>query len=62
MESLHASKLLTDEELFRLEDGIADSWEERGEGGAEQVSKLALLSERLASDAALAQQLWRKFA
>ena len=61
LESLHASKLLTDEELFWLEDVIADSLEEAG-GDGEQVAKLALLAERLTSDAALARQLRRKFA
>ena len=65
LESLHASKLLTDEELYRLEDIVADSLEEDeagGSGGGGQVGKLLALSGRVAGDAALARQLRRKFA
>ena len=63
LQSLHASKLLADEELYTIEDAIADSVEE-AEGGAdssELVAKLVVLSGRLAGDAALARQLRRKF-
>ena len=64
LQSLHASKLLTDEELYILEDIIVDSLEEGegGGGGGEQVAKLVALSGRMAGDAALARQLRRKFA
>ena len=61
LESLHAAKLLTDEELYRLEDAIADGVEDE-EGGGERVGKLVALSARLAGDAALARQLRRKLA
>ena len=62
LESLHAAKLLTDEELYRLEDIVADSLEEEEDGSGKQVAKLVALSERVTSDAALARQLRRKFA
>ena len=65
LESMHTCKLLSDEELCKVEDIIADSVEEEGEdeeSGGEQVAKLVALSERLTSDAALARQLRRKFA
>ena len=64
LESLHASKLLTDDELYTLEDVIADSFEEEGSQGGSggRVAKLVVLSERVAGDAALARQLRRKFA
>ena len=61
LESLHASKLLTDDELYTLEDVIADSLEGEGGGSGEQVAKLLVLTERMAGDAALARQLRRKF-
>ena len=61
LESLHAAKLLTDEELYRLEDAIADGVEAE-DGSGEQVAKLVALSGRVAGDAALARQLRRKFA
>ena len=65
LQSLHESKLLTEAELFKLEDIIADSLEEESSGGGscgEQGAKLVLLSERMVGDAALARQLRRKFA
>jgi hypothetical protein len=61
LEGLHAAKLLTDNELYKLEDVIADSLEEEAGGGG-QVAKLVVLSARVAGDAALARQLRRKFA
>ena len=61
LQSLHASKLLADEELYKLEDTIADSLEEEDAGSGGQVAKLIVFSERMAGDAALARQLRRKF-
>ena len=63
LQSMHASKLLVDEELYKLEDIIADSLEEDegGGGGGGQAAKLLALSDRMAGDAALARQLRRKF-
>ena len=63
VESLHASKLLTDEELYRLEDMIADGLEEDGPGGggAQLLTKLVALSSRMAADGAFARQLRRKY-
>ena len=61
LQSLHTSKLLTDDELYTLEDVIADSLEGEA-GGRDELAKLVLLSERMVGDAALARQLRRKFA
>ena len=62
LQSLHASKLLADEELYTIEDAIADSVEaEGGADSSELVGKLVALSGRLGGDAALARQLRRKF-
>lgn len=69
LQALHAAKLLSDEELYRVEDILADSVEAEiapDEGDAAsaqaQVAIMAALSERLAVDATLARQLRRKFA
>ena len=65
LESLHASNLLSDEDLYQVEDVIADSFEEQqdssAEGGGGQLAKMVLLSEKVPGDAALARQLRRKF-
>ena len=61
LQSMHASKLLTDEELYKLEDAIADGMEEDGEGGGQAV-RMVGQSEQMVGDAALARQLRRKFA
>ena len=70
LESLHVAKILSDEELYALEDVIADDAEEAlGEGargGAEEaveggVSRMVALSGRMAGDAAFGRQLRRKF-
>ena len=65
LEALHAAKLLSDDELYRLEDLIADSFEEEtrasGVGVCEQLTSMITLSERIASDSALARQIRRKF-
>ena len=64
VESLHARDMLTDEELYKLEDLVADSLENEepgGGGGGLLLTKLVALSERVAGDAALARQLRRQF-
>ena len=65
LEALRTSKLLSDDELYRLEDLIADSFEEEtrasGVGVREQLTSMITLSERIASDSALARQIRRKF-
>ena len=65
LEGLHTRAMLTDEELYKLEDLIEDSLGEEGGAGGEGgqlVAKLVALSERTPGDAALARQLRRKFA
>ena len=57
LEALHAAKLLADEELYAVEDAIADS-EEAVEG--DRVPVLISLSVKMASDRAFARQLQRK--
>ena len=72
--ALHAAKLLSDEELFAMEDCIADFLEARAasdvvtaeivHANAEvmgKLHKLVALSEGLPNDAAFARQLRRKF-
>jgi hypothetical protein len=77
LESLHAAKILSDEELYALEDVIADDAEaalgEGAKGGAQEeeeeeeeavqggVSRMVALSSRMAGDAAFGRQLRRKF-
>jgi hypothetical protein len=64
VESLHARDMLTDEELYKLEDLVADSLENEEPGGGSGgllLTKLVALSERVAGDAALARQLRRQF-
>ena len=72
LESLHAAKILSDEELYALEDVIADDAEaalgEGTKGGAQEeeavqggVSRMVALSSRMAGDAAFGRQLRRKF-
>ena len=64
LESMHASKLLTDSELQNLEDKIIDSYEDDDTAqahGEDEVSKLIALAERMVHDAPLARQLRRKF-
>ena len=58
---MHAARLLLDDELYKLEDIVADALEEEGEAG-ERVARLVALSGRVSGDAALARQLRRKFA
>ena len=58
LQTLHAAKLLTDDEMFAIEDIIADSDESQGA----QASALVSLSSKMVADAAFARQLRRKFA
>ena len=76
LEALHAAELLKEDELFSIEDKLADvigtsspfgEAEGRGtdDGVArhrEEVAEMVLLSEGIASDKMLARQLRRKFA
>ena len=58
LEALNAAKLLSDDELFAVEDVIGDS---SGEvAGDDRVAMLLALSARMASDSAFARQLRRK--
>ena len=57
LEKLHSSKLLTDEEMWSIEDLIGDSAEGLEE---DRVGLLIALSARMAADAAFARQLRRK--
>ena len=64
-EALHASKLLSDDELYILENLVVDNLEESERSGGEgesndTVNSLVRLSEHVASDAGLAWQLRRK--
>ena len=73
LEALHAAQLLTDEELFSLEDCLADYIEVKASCGvlttetmqtnaaAAKLLKLIVLSEGLGKDAAFARQARRKF-
>ena len=58
LEALSAAKLLTDDELFAVEDVIADSSGEPS--GDDQLTMLLALSARMATDSAFARQLRRK--
>eukprot|EP01043_Picozoa_sp_COSAG02_P000337 COSAG02_NODE_6_length_64796_cov_76.792865_20_plen_442_part_00 len=71
LEALHSAKLLADEEMFALEDIIADSFddqdhEDEDDGGSrvvacEKVTSLVTLSGRIASNASFARQVRRKY-
>ena len=56
LESLHAAKLLADEELYAVEDIIADC-----DAEDDRVSALVALSGKMAADKAFARQLRRKY-
>jgi hypothetical protein len=58
LEAVHASKLLGDEELYAIEDLIADSTEE---DGGDRVAALISLSSKMVADGAFARQIRRKF-
>jgi hypothetical protein len=72
LEALHAAKLLGDEDLYAVEDAIADSSfegrsapaqgeeeKEEEEGGNQRVARLIALSAKVTSDRAFARQLQR---
>ena len=58
LETLHAAKLLADEELYAFEDILAE--EDDVDGG--RVPALITLSGKMAGDGAFARQLRRKYA
>jgi hypothetical protein len=67
LQALYKAKLLTDEELFTIEDVLADCVEVMSGGGScvgiavvGEVVKIVALSERIGSDASFARQLRRK--
>ena len=71
LDALHQAKLLTDDEVYKLEDCVADFIECRSSvtvaaaemgAAAETAKKLVGLSEGVAKDGMLARQLRRKFA
>ena len=57
LETLHAAKLLADEELYAVEDIIAE--EDDADG---RVTALITLSGKMVADGAFARQLRRKYA
>jgi len=59
LEAVHAAKLLSDEELFALEDAIADA--DEAPDGDGRVVRMVALSVRMSADAAFSRQLRRKF-
>jgi len=70
LEALHTAQLLSDEELFSLEDSVADFIEYRSSldppvaelgASAKLVKKLVGISEGMPKDGTLARQLRRKF-
>ena len=62
VQALHAAHLLTDEELYRIEDIVADSCEvDSGNGEGSAVANMIALSEKMAQDGAFSRQLRRKF-
>ena len=66
LEGMHAAKLLSDDEMFALEDLCADYVELQSSVGVvvkemTSLHKLVALSEKLAGDSAFARQARRKF-
>ena len=72
LEALHAAKLLSDDELYALEDCVADFVEATAgfvvtmeivhtSDAAGKLHKLVTLSEKMPADAAFARQARRKF-
>ena len=67
LQTLHEAKLLSEDDLSRLEDTIADCIEvlptaDEHERSVERTVRMSQLSEKMAVDASLARQLRRKFA
>ena len=65
LQSMHGAKLLTDDELFCLEDAIVDCIEVMPTAGASAVevekgARMVLVSSKVQSDSTLARQLRRK--
>lgn len=73
IEAIHVAEMLSDDELYALEDGLADFFDllasvdvvtkemATTQSEAGKVLKLVVLSERMGSDAAFARQLRRRF-
>ena len=66
LQTLHESKLLSEDDLCRLEDTIADCIEvmataDEQERSVERTVRMSQLSEKMAGDPSLARQLRRKF-
>ena len=66
VQALHTAQLVTDEELYRIEEIIVDGCEidEAADGagaGGGQVTKMVALSGRVTMDGVFARQLRRKF-
>ena len=65
LQALHASQVLSEDELYIIEDVVADCIEHGGLGAgtpaAGQVTKMIVLSEKIRVDGSLARQLRRKF-
>ena len=71
LEGMHAAQLLSDEELFTLEDTVADYVELQSSMGvitleapmraADKLVKLVALSEHIAADGAFSRQARRKY-
>ena len=73
LEALHAAQLISDDELFVLEDHVTDFFEAKAmfevltmevahaNGAVGKVHKLVVLSEGVARDPTFARQLRRKF-
>ena len=67
LQTLHEAKLLSEDDLSRLEDTIADCIEvlptaDAHERSVERTVRMSQLSDKMAVDASLARQLRRKFA
>ena len=66
LQALHEAELLTDEEMYCLEDSVVDFITVTPTAGAsahevEKVARMVLVSAKVPSDAALARQLRRTF-
>lgn len=62
LEKLHVMQLLKEDELYALEDIIADGADEVDEvDGEDRVAQMVALSSRMHGDGAFARQMRRKF-